>query len=271
VALLLLLNIPGLIQGVAGINAPPPTPEQQQANAKIGELYTVGGPALYAAAKSGSLADIARVNFGYGLEMKWYYQLFTGRLWITFGCFLLGVCAGRANVFRESESSRRFFRRLLVGAGSVALVSTVLALTDQPSVASAGVLMQFASGVQKATLAATYVAAITLLFWNHPRGVLAELAPLGKMGLTTYLLQGVFLAVVFYGVGFGKMGEMGSATAVGLGTVFFAVQVGIARWWLRHFSMGPVEWLWRSATYFRWQPVKKSGELPAISRPTAAS
>jgi uncharacterized protein len=254
VALLLLLNVPGLVQGVSRINAPAPTPQQQQANARIGELYTVGGKALYDATKSGSLADIARADFGYGLEMKWQYQLSTGRLWITFGCFLLGVCAGRANLFRESERSRLFFRRLLVIAGSVAVLSTVLPMTYRASSALTGTLMQFASDVQKATLAAAYVAGITLLFWKHSRGVLSQLAPLGKMGLTTYLLQSVFLAVVFYGIGFGMMGEIGSAKAVVLGAAFFVVQVLIARWWLARFEMGPVEWLWRSATYLKWQP-----------------
>jgi uncharacterized protein len=256
VALLLLLNVPGLVQGIARINAPPPTAEEQKSNAKIAELYSVGGPALYTAAKSGSLVDIARANFGYGLEMKWQYQLFTGRFWITFGCFLLGLCAGRANLFRASDTSRRFFKRLLVGAGGVALLSTMLMLTYTASGAYVTALMHFASSVQKASLAATYVAIIVLLFWSHSRSVLSQLAPLGKMGLTTYLVQSVFLAVVFYGIGFGMMGEIGSAAAAGLGAAFFIAQVFIARWWLQRFTMGPVEWLWRSVTYLRWQPLR---------------
>jgi uncharacterized protein len=255
VALLLLLNIPGLVQGISRIDAPPLTPEQQLANAKVQDVFTAGGTALYAATKSGSLADIARVNYVHGLEMKWLYQLYSGRLWITFGCFLLGVCAGRANLFRDSETNRRFFKRLLVGAGGVAVLGTALALIYTPGGAWSSALMQFASGVQKATLAAAYVAAITLLHWKHPHGMLSQLAPLGKMGLTTYLMQSAFLAAVFYGIGFGLMGEIGSAAAVALGTVLFIAQVFIARWWLRRFSMGPVEWGWRSLTHFEWQPL----------------
>ena len=127
-------------------------------------------------------------------------------------------------------------------------------------------MMQFASGVQKATLAAAYVAAITLVYWKYSRGVLAPLAPLGKMGLSTYLLQSVFLAVVFYGVGFGLMGEIGSAAAVALGAVLFMAQVFIAHWWLQRFSMGPVEWAWRSLTHFKWQPLaQRTFERAAVS------
>jgi len=244
IALLLVLNTPALVQGIARMDATTLTPEQQQTAARLTELFTVGGKALYSATHSGSLADIARVNYTYGLEMKWVYQLFSGRLWITFGCFLLGLCAGRAGIFQESESSRRFFGRLFVIAGGLAVGSTALVMlygTSSP-------LLQFVSNLQKVSLAATYVAAITLLFWRYPRGTLLQLAPLGKMGLTTYLMQSVFLAAVFYGVGFGLMGEIGSAAAAALGIALFVLQVFIARWWLARRSMGPVEWLWRSAT-----------------------
>jgi uncharacterized protein len=248
VALLLVSNAPGLVQGLARIDAPPPTPEQKQASAKLGEIFTVGGQALYAATKSGSFSDIARANYTHGLEMKWAYQVYSGRLWITFGCFLLGLCAGRASLFRESESSRRFFGRLLAIAGGLALASTALVTQNIPSSQLTSTLLQFASNLQKLALAAVYVAAITLLFWRRPQGLLRQLAPLGKMGLTTYLMQSIFLAALFYGVGFGLMGEIGSAAAAALGVAIFFLQFLIARWWLARLTMGPIEWLWRSAT-----------------------
>jgi uncharacterized protein len=75
------------------------------------------------------------------------------------------------------------------------------------------------------------------------------------MGLTTYLLQSVFLGLVFYGAGFGMMGKLGHAAAAGVGLVIFVAQVFIARWWLARMSMGPVEWVWRSATQLKWQPM----------------
>lgn len=248
VALLLVLNAPALVQGLVRVAAPPPASEQKQASAKLGEIFTVGGQALYAATKSGSIADIARVNYTHGLEMKWVFQWFSGRLWITFGCFLLGLCAGRAGVFRESDSSRRFFGRLLAIAGGLAFASSVLVMTFRPSSPLTGVLLQFVSNLQKVSLAAAYLSAITLVFWNHPRGMLLQLAPLGRMGLTTYLMQSVFLAAVFYGIGFGLMGRIGSAAAAAVGAAIFVLQGFIARGWLARMSMGPVEWLWRSAT-----------------------
>jgi uncharacterized protein len=254
--LLLVFNVPGIVQGFSSIYATPPTPEEQRANAEIGAWFMAKGQGLSTAMNSGSLVDIARVNLTDGLLMKAVYQAFTGRLWITFGCFLIGVCAWRARLFEDSPASRRFFRRLLVAGGTVAAVTTAITLAVETSTPVGAAWLGLAANVQKVTLAASYVAAVTLWYWRYSMGLLAELAPLGKMGLTTYLLQSVFLAIVFYGVGFGMMGELGHAAATGIGIAFFVVQVFMARWWLARMSMGPVEWLWRSATQFRWQPLR---------------
>jgi uncharacterized protein len=33
--------------------------------------------------------------------------------------------------------------------------------------------------------------------------------------------------------------------------------IPFSRVWLDHFRFGPAEWLWRSATYGRWQPLQR--------------
>ena len=227
-------------------------------------FFMAKGQALYAALQSGSLADIVRANSTDGPMMKSLYLVFTGRLWITFGCFLLGVCAWRARLFEDSDASRKFFRRVLVVGGSVAVATIVITLTVEASSPLSSAWLGLTGNVQKMALAASYVAAVTLWYWRHSTGALGALAPLGKMGLTTYLLQSVFLAMVFYGAGLGMMGKIGCAAAAAIGVVFFVAQVFMARWWLERWSMGPVEWLWRSATQLRWQPLGK--ESVALAR-----
>jgi uncharacterized protein len=81
------------------------------------------------------------------------------------------------------------------------------------------------------------------------------------MGLTTYLGQTVFGVIVFYGLGFGLLGEVGAAAAVGLGILFFILQILLAQVWMSRFNLGPVEWVWRSLTQLKWQP--NSRRLPA--------
>jgi uncharacterized protein len=267
--LVLVLNVPGALLSLESINAPPPTPEQQQVAAQQQKLALQSAQQQYAAKKSGSIPDLIHTNFTDALAAKFYFQIRTGRLWMTFGLFLLGLAAGRAQIFRDNATNRRFFRKLMWTAAPVALATSVIAIVRPAGfqVASvADILGSMSWTVQQLSLSAFYLAAVTLLFWRNPSGaLLPRLAPAGKMGLTVYLTQTVFGLVLFYslgGLGFAQLGELGVTAAVGAGILFFAAQLVLARWWMARFSMGPVEWLWRSATYFKLQP---KGPLPGAA------
>jgi uncharacterized protein len=267
VALLLMLNVPGLFFGWQALNEPPPTAEQQLAAAQLQAQATQEAQRQYDIKKHGPPAEIIRLNLTDGLEGKLIFQVRSGRLWMTFGLFLMGLCAGRLEIFRDSEAHRTFFRRLMWGAGAVAVVTTLIAIVRPADfqVTSIGDLFAGISRtVQQTSLSAFYLAVVTLLYWRNPgRGLLPRLAPVGKMGLTVYLTQSVFGMTLFYGFGLGMIGELGVAPAVGLGMIFFVMQVLLARWWMGHFSLGPVEWLWRSLTYFKLQPNARATMKPA--------
>ena len=258
VAGILVFNVPGLLLGIVQLNAPPPTPEQQAAAAEFGRQFAEFGQRMFEVKSSGSFSDLAAINLGPAGLMRIGYQVGTGRLWITFGCFLLGMCAGRAGLFRDSEANRVFMKKLLIAGGIVGAVTTVVMILRpvagfQPT-SYTELLVVFNNNVQQVALAAFYASVVTLLYWRRPQGWLGTLAPVGRMGLTTYLLQTVFGLVVFYGIGFGLMGKLGSTLGVAAGIAFFGVQYVFARAWLARFTMGPVEWLWRALTYFRLRP-----------------
>ena len=86
--------------------------------------------------------------------------------------------------------------------------------------------------------------------------VSALFASLGQMALTNYLTESVVLGVIFYGYGFGLFGRLGSASAALIGIALYTGQLFFSRLWLRHYRFGPVEWLWRSLTYGRWQRMR---------------
>jgi len=266
-ALVLVFNIPGLLLGLAQVLAPPPSPEQLAARAEFGAQFFRAAQHAYEVKQSGTLAELAYVNFTNGLLSKFAFMIFTGRLWITFGLFLLGMCAGRLEIFRDTEANRAFFRRLLWPSAAVAVATTIVEIVHPSSFQIASVvdlLSAFSFTVQQVTLSAFYVAAVTLLYWRRPSGgLLPALAPLGRMGLTTYLGQSVFGIVLFYGLGFGMLGKLGVAAAVGAGIAFYVLQVLLARAWMARFSLGPVEWLWRSLTYFKLQPIARGASQPA--------
>jgi uncharacterized protein len=258
VALILVLNIPGLVLGILQVSAPPPTSEQQQARAESGQQFAEFAQRQFDIKQSGTLSEVINLNVTESTTSKLTFQILTGRLWITFGLFLLGLYAGRLNLFRESEANRNVFRRLLAWAGGAALITSVIAIIRPMTFrvqSMTDVFANFSFSIQQVSLAAFFVATLTLLFWKQSsRGLLPALAPMGKMGLTTYLMQSVFGLTLFYGVGFGQLGKLGVASCVGAAILFFVAQIFMARWWMSYFNLGPVEWLWRSLTYFKVQP-----------------
>ncbi|MEJ7608735.1 MAG: DUF418 domain-containing protein [Bryobacteraceae bacterium] len=75
--------------------------------------------------------------------------------------------------------------------------------------------------------------------------------------MTNYLVQSIVLGFIFYGYGLGLFGRIGSGAAVGIGVALYILQVQLSRLWLRHFRFGPFEWLWRSLTYGKRQPMRR--------------
>jgi uncharacterized protein len=106
-------------------------------------------------------------------------------------------------------------------------------------------------------LAATYLAALVLLMQRpQARRVLALLAPVGRMPLTTYLSQSLICTAFFYGWGLGRAFTLRSAACVGLALAIFALQLLAAQLWLRRFRFGPAEWLWRALVYLQRPPMR---------------
>ena len=90
------------------------------------------------------------------------------------------------------------------------------------------------------------------------KNVLSNLTFVGKMGLTNYLMQSMIGVILFYGIGFGLMGEFNAGWCYLIGIVIFTFQIVVSKWWLSKFMYGQMEWLWRSATYLKWQPMKRT-------------
>jgi uncharacterized protein len=270
-AILLILNVPGLVQDIIHVNAPPPTQAQIAAQAEQGKGFAAMAAEQFRIKQSGSLMEVVQMNAVSGMFMKFFFQVFTGRLWITFGLFLLGMYAGRKKILQYNVANARFFKRLLIGSGAIAVVSTVLAFLYGSPIGRAatplGVLGNFSFNVHQAALSTFYVAGIVLLYWRTAaHAKLNRLASVGQMGLTTYLMQSVFGLLVYYGFGLGMMGKIGVTGSIALGIAIFAVQIFFANWWMARYRYGMVEWLWRSLTHMKLQPLRRD-KVTTFSEP----
>lgn len=98
-----------------------------------------------------------------------------------------------------------------------------------------------------------------MLLWRGPvrSRAVTSLAAAGQMALTNYLMESIVLGFVFYGYGFGLFGRLGPAAAALIGVALYVAQFAMSVAWLQRFRFGPVEWLWRSLTYGRRQPMRR--------------
>jgi uncharacterized protein len=209
---------------------------------------------------SGTYREVLIANWKY----DWYLTGSISQLGYqvaVFGRLLLGLYVARTIDFGNLDSHRVLLRRVLIGGGVLGLIGStifsgnLLSAQGAPLLAfirrflvesgQLGLTLAYASGLALAFLIPRWKAAIRLL------------APVGRMALTWYLLQTVFGIWMFYGFppGPSLMGKVGPAYLFVLSLVGFAAQVVCATAWLRRYRFGPAEWLWRTLTYWKAQPL----------------
>ena len=233
----------------------------------------IDGATLRRAANRGKVASTyATGTFGEIVSMRarefwknnssWTRYLPGGGGW--FSIFLLGLYAGRRRIFDSVSNNRKFIKKVMCWGLIFGLTVETFDLVRDFWLRDDfgfwfGVFRNLMEELGSLALALGYLAALTLLLqrvvWKKK---LAPFAPVGQMALTNYLLQSVVFVLLFFGYGLGWFGKVGPFVGLMLALLLFALQIVFSRWWLRHFRFGPVEWLWRSLTYWKRQPMKKS-------------
>jgi uncharacterized protein len=88
------------------------------------------------------------------------------------------------------------------------------------------------------------------------RRIMDRFAAVGRMALTNYLMHSVILTSIFYGYGLGLFGSVPRALQMVFVAGVIGFQLWFSPWWLARFRFGPIEWLWRSATYWKVQAMR---------------
>jgi uncharacterized protein len=186
-----------------------------------------------------------------------------------FSMFLLGLFVGQTRILYDVAAHLPLIRRVF-GWGIGIGVTSALAewsLSQKfgyavftETTASNGVRflgdMLFAYG--STALALGYGAGIVLLAQRPSwQSALGPLENLGRMALTVYLLSTVMFTTLFYGWGFGQLFLLGPAVTTFYAVLFFVTLLIFCTWWLDRFRFGPAEWLWRSLTYLKFQPLRR--------------
>ncbi len=89
-------------------------------------------------------------------------------------------------------------------------------------------------------------------------GLQRRLQAAGRMALTNYIGQSVLCTLIFYGHGLGQFAQIGRPGQVLIVVAIWIAQLFWSPWWLARYRFGPLEWLWRSLTYARFQPMRST-------------
>ncbi len=198
------------------------------------------------------------------LEYWSWNRFFWGYNFIAaFPLFLLGLYAGKRKVFYDISSNRKFFHNamkwcLITGITGISLslgLSAWKYIQNIKEVPYSYLTMELSWDLGVIFMALGIIAGLTLLLENvNWKKRLSFLTPVGRMGLTVYILQSIVNMMFFRGLD--DPDKVGPFWRIMICFIVFALMVIISRWWFKHFSIGPIEWLWRSLTYLKIQPLR---------------
>jgi len=190
----------------------------------------------------------------------WVFGTFV--LWRVSALMMLGMALYKWGVF-SAERPVGFYAKMLAICGLIGLglVSAGVAVNHANGfdpVAFFGVVGWF-NYLGSVGVALAWVALVMLICKSNVLRLLrASLAAVGRMALTNYLMQSLIGAFIFYGWGLGYFGQLSRIEYVPIILAVWSFQLLASPLWLARFRFGPMEWLWRSLTYWRLQPIRSA-------------
>jgi uncharacterized protein len=190
-------------------------------------------------------------------------QIWEGRVFQILGMFLTGMWVARHGVFREPRSYRPLLVRVAVAGLTIGvlgnLAKTALHYSEFGlSFEAKTMLTELLYLVGVPALSAGYLASLVLLCssitWSKR---LSSIGYLGQASLTNYVIQNLVCAVLFRSYSLNLFGQLTLTTLALVAIAIVVAQTFVSRWWFIHFRFGPLEWLWRSITFKRLQPLRR--------------
>ncbi|MEU3855233.1 DUF418 domain-containing protein [Streptomyces sp. NPDC029554] len=210
---------------------------------------TTTAAARTAAAYRGDPASVILTNIRMYRDALGGAVLYSGHL---LAAFLVGLAAGRHGLLEwRDDRARKATRRLMVIGALIGVPGSVFTAmcAYRPLDSRFHYLGQAANILTAPALAAAYGCVLLTLRQGRYGPLLRRvLGPAGRMSLSNYLAQSLFLVFVFTGYGLGWYGGVGPALLTGGCLVLYALQLACSAWLMARFRYGPAELLLRRIT-----------------------
>jgi uncharacterized protein len=187
--------------------------------------------------------------------------LFVWGFWRAGGMMLVGMALFKMGVF-SAQQSKRFYSSWIASAALIGIPVILYGVRqnfafdwDVRYSFFFGPLHNYWAGI---AVSLGYVGLVMLACRSGvAKAVQRVLAAVGQTALSNYLLQTIICTTIFYGHGLGWFGSVERLGQLGVVVAVWTVGLVVSPMWMRHFRFGPFEWLWRTLTYLRWQPMRR--------------
>ncbi len=181
--------------------------------------------------------------------------------WKVAGLMLIGMALYKRRVFKGKQSTKYYSKMIGYGLGlglPLVVIGTMLDFNYEWDFRMSFFFFSQFNYWGSILVALGYVGVVMLVTKTSTRSFIAKrLANVGRMALSTYLMQSIICSFLFYGHGLALFGDLDRSFQLVVALAIMVFNIAFASIWLSYFKYGPFEWLWRSLTYGKMQPLYK--------------
>jgi len=187
------------------------------------------------------------------------FLIFTG--WRAGGLMLIGMALYKWRIL-SAERSGKFYRIMTIAGLTTGFVLILIGIKNNFAYNFDFKYSMFI-GWQFNYWGSLFVAmgyiGIAMYFLKRGKNIVLNwFAAIGRTALSNYLLQTIICTLIYYGHGLGYFGQVDRVSQILIVFGVWIFQIVVTNIWIRYFQFGPVEWLWRSLSYLKVQPLKNA-------------
>lgn len=188
-------------------------------------------------------------------------------IWDSLCMMFIGMALLGLGFFSNKLSSSTYFMGLLVGYGVGIPIGYFMFMKGEVGSIDYGAYLdryrvshELLYDLKRVFLSVGHASLIILLYRSRiVPWLMKALANVGQMAFSNYLIQSLICTLFFYGYGLGYYNKLSFHQLYYVVAAVWIFQLIFSSIWLHYFRFGPFEWLWRSLTYGKKQPMIKRG------------
>jgi uncharacterized membrane protein YeiB len=199
------------------------------------------------------------LNLTIGFILLLVFSTLGIKMFLPIALILLGLAAGQYRLFENVVVKRKQLRWFTI----IFFLLTIMALYYQAKQAplpsregSLELYWFYHVGIMIGPIVSAFYVGLLLLLLQIPilKKLLTPLKYYGRMALTNYLFQTLFILIA--NSAFDLYGQLNLLQTLVICLVIYIIQLVFSMIWLHYFRFGPLEWIWRMATYLQVPPLR---------------